>query len=357
MDFSKDPLEVAAAWREEGIGVAIATVMHTFGSSPRPAGSQLVVNDRGEFAGSVSAGCVEASVIDAAQRVFASGTPQVLEIGIEDGAAWEVGLSCGGEISILIARLEPGPNWLDELLRARQAQEPAVVVTHLATGKQRFLTGRAENAPSTPPTETERAAQRAIDEVRCFRESTDEGDLFLHPSLPRPQLVVVGAVHIAESLVALARLCDFECVVVEPRKAFAERAAFAQTRTLRRWPEEALLALGTGAHAAVVTLTHDPKIDDPALMAAIRHGAFYVGALGSQRTHANRCKRLREQGLSEQEIETLHAPVGLAIGALSPAEISVSILAEVIATRRAQSVAPSRGKLKATTTPKNATPT
>ena len=356
MDFPKHPLEVAAAWREEGIGVAIATVMATFGSSPRPAGSQLVINERGEFAGSVSAGCVESTVIDAAQGVLATGTPKILEMGVEEGAAWEVGLSCGGEISILIARLEPGPNWLDKLLHARQRQEPAVVQTHLESGDQRFFSGWSEGAHPSPPSEIEQAAQRALDEARCLRETTAEGELFFHPSLPRPLLVVVGAVHIAEPLMALAHLCDFECTVVEPRKAFAQRDAFSRARILQRWPDEALRTLEIGAHAAVVALSHDPKIDDPALVAALRQGAFYVGALGSRRTHANRCTRLRELGLSEHEIERVHAPVGLAIGALSPAEIAVSILAEVIATHRDQSVAASLGRQKATTTPSNATP-
>jgi len=353
--FPKDPLQSAAQWRARGEEVAIATVMETWGSSPRPAGSQLAVNENGDFAGSVSAGCVESTVITCAQRVLAGGPPEILELGIDDGMAWDVGLSCGGQIAILVERLEPDSDWLDALLEARGRSEPIVLATNLRDGEQQLFKGVRTDGDAPARTKLEASARQALAQNRCRRETTDEGAFFLHPFIAAPRLVIVGAVHIAEPLLVLARLCEFECIVVEPRQVFAERASFEHAPLLRRWPDEAFDSIGIDAHTAVVTLSHDPKLDDPALEHAMRAGAFYVGALGSHRSHENRLARLRQRGLPEEDLARLHGPVGLAIGALSPAEIAVSILAEVIAARRGQSGAGFRGRTKVATTPNKAT--
>jgi xanthine dehydrogenase accessory factor len=330
----EDPLHTARAWRDAGRAVAIATVVETWGSSPRPAGSQLVVADSGEFVGSVSAGCVEAGVIAKSAEVIESGQPALLELGIEDGRAWEVGLSCGGQIAIWIERLDPESPVLDALLSARERGDPVVLATDLESGERELFIPDADNAAASSGDALEAAALSALAERRCRRERIAERDRFLHPFHRGPRLLVLGAVHIAESLLEMARLAGLEVVLIEPRRAFAKRAPFDQTPLLMRWPAEAFNDLGLDADTAVVTLTHDPKLDDPALELALRSPAFYVGALGSRKSHARRCERLLERGLHASALERLHAPVGLAIGARSPAEIAVSILAEIVAVRR-----------------------
>lgn len=354
-----DPLELALQWRDEGQPVAVATVLQTWGSSPRPAGSQLVVNGSGEFAGSVSAGCVESSVIAKSTEVLRHGRPEILEMGIDDGMAWEVGLSCGGQISILVERIETGAGELDRLLRARREGRPAVMATELESGARRLFVPDGGTPPSETGDPIERAALESLAANRCQRTTIDSTPLFLHPYRRNPRLVVIGAVHIAEPLVPMARISGFEIVLVEPRQAFADRPSFAEVPLLRRWPTEAFFELGLDADTAVVALTHDPKIDDVALALALQSQAFYVGALGSRRTQERRRHRLREKGLPASLIDALHGPVGLAIGALSPAEIAVSILAEIIATRRSQpgDGASRRGSETAVATPSKATPT
>lgn len=329
-----DPLEIARQWRDEGHAVALATVLETWGSSPRPAGSQLAVSASGGFVGSVSAGCVESSVIAKSAEVLRHGRPELLEMGIDDGMAWEVGLSCGGQISVLIERLDPRSSLLDELLEARQHGRPAVVATDLKSGVQRLFV--PEGALGTTADPIQRAALEALAANRCRRTEIDSRHFFLQPYSRHPRLVVIGAVHIAEVLLPIAQMSGFETILVEPRQAFAERQPFSDLPLLRRWPAEAFDELALDGDTAVVTLTHDPKIDDPALELALRSPAFYVGALGSRRTHQHRHQRLRERGVPASLLESLHGPVGLAIGALSPAEIAVAIVAEMIAERRSQ---------------------
>ena len=354
-----DPLELALQWRDEGQPVALATVLATWGSSPRPAGSQLVVNSRGEFAGSVSAGCVESSVIAKGIEIIEHGRPEVLEMGIDDGMAWEVGLSCGGQLSILVERVEPGAGELDRLLRARRDGQPVVLATELGTGTRRLFAGDDRALPEDTADPVERTALECLAANRCERTTIDSTALFFHPYRRDPRLVIIGAVHIAEPLIPMARLAGFEVVLVEPRQAFADRPPFAEVPLLRRWPNEAFSELGLDADTAVVALTHDPKIDDVALVLSLQSPAFYVGALGSRRTQERRRQRLHENGLETSQIEALHGPVGLAIGALSPAEIAVSVLAEVIAVRRSQPVdtASRRGSEAAVAAPSKATPT
>ena len=274
VDLPKDPLEVARQWRDEGRPVALATVLETWGSSPRPAGSQLVVNSAGEFAGSVSAGCVESSVIAKSTEVLRHGRPELLEMGIDDGMAWEVGLSCGGQISILIERIDPSANQLDNLLEARRLGRPAVVATELESGVRRLFVPEDLSVPEDVRDPTERAALEALAANRCRRTTVGSTPLFLHPYRRDPRLLVIGAVHIAEPLLPMARISGFETVLVEPRQAFAERPPFAEVPMLRRWPSEAFSELGLDADTAVITLTHDPKIDDSALALALRSPAF-----------------------------------------------------------------------------------
>jgi xanthine dehydrogenase accessory factor len=207
---------------------------------------------------------------------------------------------------------------LDRLLAAVREKRPVVLATDLASGEQRLLEADASAA-----------AREALRNDACAQAEESGRRLFLQPWNPALRMIIVGAVHVAQPLGAMAALAGYEVIVVDPRQAFATEARFPGVALRGEWPDEALGALALDARSAVVTLTHDPKLDEPALAVAVRSPAFYVGALGSRKTHAARCERLRALGLGEAELARISAPVGLAIGARSPAEIAVSILAEV----------------------------
>jgi xanthine dehydrogenase accessory factor len=216
---------------------------------------------------------------------------------------------------------------LTELRAARAARRPVVLATWIDGGAQLLLTPRS----SHPLAE---AAARALARDQADVVDSDRGPVFLEPHNPPRRLLLVGAVHIAQPLAAMGGLAGFAVTVVDPRTAFATEARFPGVPLVTRWPDEALAELAPDARTAVVTLTHDPKLDDPALLAALASPAFYVGCLGSRKTHAGRLARLREAGVAAEQLERLRGPVGLRIGAASPAEIAVSILAEVIAALR-----------------------
>jgi len=218
---------------------------------------------------------------------------------------------------------------LDRLLRARRAKRPAAVVTDLETGEQ-WLVESGERAPGGVGEETLAAVRAALRADRAGPVEIGGRALFINVYNPPLRMIVIGAVHIAQPLVGAARLAGFEVFVIDPRHAFAADARFPDVRVTTQWPDEALAALAPDARCAIVALTHDPKLDDPALAIALRSEAFYVGALGSRKTHAKRVERLREQGCSDEQIARIRGPVGLAIGARTPAEIAISIIAEVV---------------------------
>jgi xanthine dehydrogenase accessory factor len=319
MTDAEEVLRQAASWLGAGRRVALATVVETWGSSPRPAGSHLVVADGGELVGSVSGGCVEAAVVDEALGVLAGGAPRLLRFDVTRERAWDVGLACGGTLEVFVQRVGARAE-LDEALRAVESRRAAVLAIDLATGALRVVDPALGD-------EAVRAAAASGRSQRC-------GDAFLRVLRPVVRVVVVGAVHIAQRLAAMAPLAGYEVVVVDPRTAFANEARFPGVPLVRAWPDEALARVGLDRLTAVVTLTHDPKLDDPALSAALRSDAFYVGALGSRTTHAARRRRLAAEGFTQAALDRIHGPVGLPIGASSPGEIAVSILAEVVAAAR-----------------------
>jgi xanthine dehydrogenase accessory factor len=326
-------LAQAAAWQAEGRRVALATVVETWGSSLCPPGSRLAVDDRGAFVGSVSGGCVEGAVVAEALAALADGQPRLLSFGVTHEMAWEVGLACGGRVRVFVevARAEI----LDRLLQDRRDKRPAVLSTTLPTGEQRILYPRDPGDPGEPGAgeeapEVREAAGRAAERDQCVSLEREGVTLFLQPESPPLRLLLVGAVHIAQPLSRMAALADFAVVIVDPRSAFATEARFPGVERISAWPDRALAELAPDRRTAVVTLTHDPKIDDPALEAALRSPAFYVGCLGSGKTHAARLGRLRERGFGEGDLARLFGPVGLRINARSPAEIATSILAQII---------------------------
>lgn len=341
----------ALAWRASGRKVALATVARTWGSSPRPAGSKLAVNDATEFVGSVSGGCIEGAVIQEALEIMDSGVSRVLSFGVTDEAAWDVGLACGGTIEIFVEAVTPpvgrgiARGTLEGLLEARRAKQPLVLITPLDGSPHRLVPVEAPSggAPSIAPSSSgairiDDALMAQIAEVARRDQAevveTAAGPRLLEPQLPPLRLIVVGAVHVAQPLAEMARLAGFAVTIVDPRRAFATSARFPNQTLVVRWPDAAVAELAPDVRTAVVTLTHDPKLDDPALLAALATPAFYIGCLGSQKTHASRRARLGEQGVAASALDRLHGPVGLRINARMPSEIAVSILGEIIASLR-----------------------
>ena len=225
---------------------------------------------------------------------------------------------------------------LDDLLATRADKVPCAVLTHLSSGRQTLFRPNVSADAAALGPELRSAIQDALrrDRSRCVE--TETGTVFVHVFNPPLRLVVVGAVHIAQVLVPMAAMVGYEVVVVDPRRSFASGERFPEVALAHEWPDEALVALAPDARTAVVTLTHDPKLDDPALIVALRSPAFYIGSLGSRRTHRARLERLRKQGCEESAMARIHAPVGLDIGAESPAEIATSVLAEITAVLRAE---------------------
>ena len=312
----RDAPEIAKDWLDEGRRVALATVVETWGSAPRPVGSQLVIDEGGAMEGSVSGGCVEGAVVAEAMEALAGdGSARLLTYGVSDDDAFAVGLACGGTIRVLVEPVGGAmpAGVLADLVAARAARRPVAYVTSLSRGGGRLVEAAAEAYP---------------DRFRADRSGVEEdGDTFVAVHNPPLRLVVVGGVHIAQALLPMARACGYDPVIVDPRPAFGAAARFPGERIVEDWPDGALAALGLDARTAVVTLTHDPKLDDPAIRAALASDVFYLGCLGSTRTHGKRLDRLADLG--PQALARIHGPVGLDIGARSPAEIAVSILAEM----------------------------
>ncbi|SDY28093.1 XdhC family protein [Citreimonas salinaria] len=313
-DFDGIP-ETALRWHEAGQGAVLATVTQTWGSAPRRVGAQLAISGEGAIEGSVSGGCVEGAVIVEALEALEDGKARELEFGVSDDDAFAVGLACGGTISVLVEPVGsaiPEP-LLRDLVAARAERRPVAYVADLETAARRL------------------DESGHVERFRLDRSGFDEDAprTFVAIHNPPLRLIVVGGVHIAQALLPMARIAGYDPVIVDPREAFASPERFPDTRLLHDWPDEALDALAPDTRTALVLLTHDPKLDDPALHRALASDCFYIGALGSTRTHAKRVARLTEAGFSETQIARIHAPVGLDLGAASPAEIAVSVIAQM----------------------------
>ncbi|MEM9392511.1 MAG: XdhC family protein [Pseudomonadota bacterium] len=326
MAFAHDQMpEQALDWHRSGKGAVIATVVETWGSAPRPVGSQLVISGEAELAGSVSGGCVEGAVVAEALDAVESGAASSMKFGVSDDEAFAVGLACGGEIRVIVEPVGAhiSEDVLAELVDARAARAPIALAVNPATWERRLVRPGSDD-PLAIPLETRARADK----------SGFEGDWFLGLHNPPLRMVVVGAVHIAQPLLTMARLAGYDPVLVDPREAFGSESRFPGETILHDWPDAALTAHGLDARTAVVTLTHDPKLDDPAIEVALGAECFYLGCLGSTRTHGKRVTRLEAAGFSAEQISKIHAPVGLDIGAKSPAEIAIAIMAEITARLR-----------------------
>lgn len=287
-------------WR--GDRLAVATVLRTWNSAPRPVGSHMLIHEDGRFEGSVSGGCVEGEILLAAAQVIAENRFRILDFGVENETAWEVGLPCGGRVAILVQPV--GAAGFPETLFARIAE------------------ARAAGTAVSTATDLETGLTR-------LAEPGDDG-LWIADYAPRRRLLVIGAVQIAQSLARIAGELDIEPVIIDPRERFLTAERFPGLTLDDRWPDDAIAAHRPDGRTAIVVLSHDPKIDDPALAAALATPAAYIAALGSRKSHAARLDRLHARGFGEEALARIDGPAGLDIGSTGPAEIALSIAAAIV---------------------------
>jgi xanthine dehydrogenase accessory factor len=308
-------------WRARGERIALARVVATRRSAPRPVGSKLAIAEGGELAGSVSGGCVESEVYEAAQDVLHGGEARLLTYGISDDLALSVGLPCGGEIDVWVD--EPDPALLERLAEIVRDDRRAVVLTDLEDASQRLVVDGEDSQTD----DLIRSGHSRVVELEGRR-------VFADVFGPPPRLLVYGAIDTAEALAAAAKGIGWRTIVADARGRFAtsERIPSAD-EVIVAWPEEALAQVEPDHATAIVVLTHDDKFDLPLLTAALATDAFYIGALGSRKNQDRRRERLLEAGVDEEALERVRGPAGLDVGAQTPAETAISILAEILAVR------------------------
>ena len=329
----QDVLTELALWKERGDRIALATVIDVQRSAPRPPGAKMAVNEHGEIAGSVSGGCVEGAVAEIADGILRGDPPQLLHFGIADSDAWDVGLPCGGEIDVWIEAYEPGR--FEDVARGGGRAAEVTVLEGASPGAKLLVEADGARSGSLGSPELDDEAARMADELLWAETSERRGSLFVDVVGPSPRLIVFGAVDIAASLCSIARVCGWRPYVIDPRARFATPSRFPDAEeVIAAWPEEAVARLGgIDPATALVVLTHDPKLDDAALVLALRSPARFIGAMGSRRAQAKRRERLLAAGLGEEELERLSAPVGLDLGAIAREETALSIMSEVVAVR------------------------
>ena len=327
----KDVLAQIEAWSARGDRVALATVIEVRRSAPRAPGAKMAINEKGEIAGGVSGGCVEGAVVEIAEGVLAGGPPRLAQFGIADPEAWEVGLPCGGEIDVWIEAY--GPGRFAQVAAAGGRAAEVTLLEGACPGAKLVLEADGARSGSLGAPELDDQATELASDLLWSGASARRGSLFIDVVAPAPRLILFGAVDLAAPLCTLARVAGWRPYVVDPRARFATAARFPDAEAvLAAWPEAAFARLGgIDPATSIVVLTHDPKLDDAALMLALRSPARFIGAMGSRRAQASRRERLLAAGLEEAELERLSAPVGLDLGAISREETAMSILAEVVA--------------------------
>lgn len=309
-----DILTPTSFWLKEKRKIALATVISTWGSSPRPVGGQMAIDSNGEIIGSVSGGCIEGAVISEGINSINDGKIRIKDYGISNDMAWEVGLACGGELKVLIQPLTIEDEIVYSIVENIKNREPTKLKINCLTGSRHI-----DNS--------------IIDQISSYDKIKEE---FIHVIDPKPRLFIVGAVHIAQALISLAKTADFEIILIDPRDHFATQERFPNCKIINEWPDTALSNFILDKSTHLVTLTHDPKIDDPALIYALKKDIGYIGSLGSKKTHNKRCERLTNIGFDQSHLSKIHGPIGLDIKAKTPAEIAISIMAEIINFRRSK---------------------
>jgi xanthine dehydrogenase accessory factor len=315
-------LQAARSWLDGKDPVVLATVIDTWGSAPVPVGGQMAVAADGRFQGSVSGGCIEGEVIVEAEEIIKTGKPKTLTFGVADETAWRAGLPCGGEVKVYLERFDQqGVPFIDKALEARERRHGLIVKTRLEDGSKQLF---------------ERGGDVPADIADRFRSGKSEliededGEVFVQALVPPARIVVIGATHIAQVLAQLAALTGYELQVIDPRTAFASPERFEGVKLHTEWPQDIIPKIGLDPFTAIVCLSHVGHIDDEALKISLRSGCLYIGALGSKRNHAKRTERLLKAGFTQEEINRISCPIGIDIGAQTPAEIAVSVMSEII---------------------------
>jgi xanthine dehydrogenase accessory factor len=355
-----DLLSQIEAWQAAGEQVAVATVIRVIGSAPRPVGARMIISSEGRMAGSVSGGCVETTVYEEMMDVLEGGAPRILHFGITEDMIWDVGLACGGTIDVFIQRLDADlvAALRDHLEQGKAFALVTIVAGEGAVGDSALITrdgvvvgekAMGDSAPSTKdatlPGPADAALTRVAREMLATRaeegtvHQVREGtEAFIEPFPPPPTLLIIGGVHVAIPLSRFAKELGFYVIVVDPRAKFANRERFPEADVvLLEWPDEALEHLEVDDGTYVALLTHDPKIDEPTLAAALKTEAAYIGAIGSRKTHADRFERLARWGVTAEQLERVYGPIGLDLGGRTPEETALSIIAEVVAVKNGRS--------------------
>jgi xanthine dehydrogenase accessory factor len=328
----KDVLETLQRWTGQGLRVATATVVRTERSAPRDPGAVLAVSETGEVSGSVTGGCVEPAVYEEAQAVLAGGPPKLLTYGIADEEAFEVGLPCGGTVHIFVDALDP--SLVEPIAEAVEAEEPVALAVRLTgdrIGEKSLVYGDA-----TGNGEIAEKARELLRRGQTGIVAVGEDEVFVSSFAPRPRMYIFGAIDFASALASLGRFVGYRVTVCDARAKFVTPERFPDVDELVvDWPDRFLERSPIDERTAICCLTHDNKFDVPILKVAVRSAAGYIGAMGSRRTTERRAERLREEGVTEQELARIHAPIGLPIGSRSPEEVAVAIMAEVISVMNA----------------------
>ena len=340
----RDILETMKRWQAEERSIALATVVKTWGSAPRREGAKMGITNEMAMTGSVSGGCVEGAVVEEALAGLKDGKPRLLKFGVADDMAWEVGLTCGGSIEVFVEPLDA--RWCDALAELAERDKYGVTVTVMEgayIGEKVLLDGAGDvlyKSQALPDDTLSRLKAAAADcsksGIVTFNAVDEKGEtrVMVDMQVERPHLILIGGVHVSIPLQAMATQVGFRVSIVDPRSAFASKERFPDAANiLHSYPDKALPQLGLDRSTYLAVLTHDPKIDDPALITALPANIPYVGVLSSGRTHRQRVARLKEAGLSDELIARIRTPIGIDIGASTPEEIAVCILAEIIAVR------------------------
>ncbi len=320
-------------WKDNGQRIALARVIQTWGSSPRPAGSCMMISEKLEMAGSVSGGCVEGAVVKEAKKIFEGTGARRLFYGVSDDDAWAVGLSCGGKIQVYIQPWLP-TDLSEMLVELLSANKSCMLATALTDGQSlnTLITPDRKSIGDPLPAGIIEKSLEAFNQ-RAHQTLTLEGtDYFIQVFPRRSRMIIIGAAHVTVDLVALAKQFDFETIVIDPRGTFARNTAFSTMPDLilEKYPSEVLPEMELDAYTYAVILSHDPKIDDDALEVLLRSKVAYMGALGSKKNHDKRTARLLEKGFTSEEISRINAPIGVDINAVGAKEIALSIMGAVI---------------------------
>ncbi|MBK8026878.1 MAG: XdhC family protein [Chloroflexi bacterium] len=332
----RDILETVQGWIADSRRIALATVTETWGSAPRGVGAKMAVTGETAIIGSVSGGCVETAVIGECLATLKDGKVRLLQYGVSDDNACEVGLTCAGRMGVLVEPLDL--TWWQTVVARTGQEKPAITLTVLS-GEHAGAKALSDGATllytnGLPEMAHEAFADAGAAALQSGRSEIAGMEVLIDVQRPRPHLIVIGGVHIAMPLAQFAQIVGFRVSIVDPREVFATPERFPGASAIsHRYPDRALPDLGIDADTYVAVLTHDPKIDDKALITALPSPARYIGVLSSRKTHEKRLVRLREAGLSEELLARIHTPIGLDIGARTPEEIAVGIMAEILAVR------------------------